>query len=305
MAINAQTKTNSLQTLANRAQTGANFLPTTRKSQMVWLSILTAITLVGQYVMLGETGLSEQILGDQFQKIELVLWGARALVEVFVVIYIAMTKTSSEKEEVTLGRFKIALITLIVLTVGPVWLSKQYDVANLDAILSIYGTYIWAFSLAGISAIMLWGAATAYKYQPTDEGYFVLPLVDYERMLVTVAEAESAQAEALALVDTMATRAKEEVGEALDLRDKALYELGGMREAVGILRLLPASAQVRIVALFAGGRPDENTLAETFGLSRSTIRGVFARLNSGAEFIDPVDIPGAAGGRNGNHRKVG
>lgn len=179
-----------------------------------------------------------------------------------------MTKTSNEQEAAALNRFKIGLIALIVMTVGPVWLSRQYAAANLDSILSVYGTYVWGFSLAGISATMLWGVATAYKYQPVDDGYYVLPIVDYNKMLATVGDAESAMIEA-----------KASAGAALAARDEALAELRGMREAVAILRFLPPSAQVQIIALFANGRPAPELLSDALGIKASTVRGVYAKLD--------------------------
>lgn len=71
--------TNILQTTANKTETNTNIWPTNRKRQMVWLSLLTACTLVGQYMMLGETGLSKKILGGGFEWVELGLWGGAGI----------------------------------------------------------------------------------------------------------------------------------------------------------------------------------------------------------------------------------
>lgn len=262
-----QTNINTLATLASKSKTGINILPTTRAAQMVCLSILTAFTLIGQYVMLGETGLSKQILGESFEWIELTLWGFRALVEVFIVVYISMTKTDDPHQAAVLNRFKVGLILLVILTVGPVWLSRQYPNKSMDGILSVYGTYAWSFAIAGISATMLWGVATAYKYQPTNPGSMMLDIADYEQMVKIVATANKQSTEATIKVETM-----------LIERDKALAELQGMRSAVDVLRFLPATAQVQIVAMFASSRPTPETLAEVFKLSPSTVRGVYAKL---------------------------
>lgn len=276
-----QTSTNILQTTQNRPQTGTNILPTTRKSQMMWLAGLTAITLIGQYVLLGTIGLGRTAaqLPESFFVFEKVLWGFRGLVEIAVVVYVGMTKPQKSQEGYILWLFEGILITMIVLTVGPVWGSLALN-ARLVDILGWWGVVIWGLGLSGISAIMLAAVAYAYKVQPVDEGYFVLPFSDYERMLVAAAAAEVGRTEALAMADTETARARREVGEALAERDRALAELQGMREAVGVLRFLPPSAQVQIVALFANGRPDAATLADAFRLSESTVRGVLARVNN-------------------------
>ena len=54
-----------------------------RKQQMWWLSALTAATLVGQYVMLGNTGVgaTPDKLPQLFWAAEKILWGLRALVD--------------------------------------------------------------------------------------------------------------------------------------------------------------------------------------------------------------------------------
>jgi hypothetical protein len=52
-----------------------------------------------------------------------------------------------------------------------------------------------------------------------------------------------------------------------------------MREAVEVLRLLPPSAQVQVVALFNQDMTAE-TLAESFSLAPATVRGVLAKVNS-------------------------
>lgn len=264
------TSTNTLQTLANNGKQATNYWPTDRKTQMVWLAMLTAVTLIGQYVLLGTIGLGRDAskLPDEFFIFEKILWGARGLVEIAVVVYVGMTNHKNDKQAANLFRFEALLITLIVLTVGPVWGSLALKV-ELVQILRWWGVVAWGALLAGISATMLAAVAYAYRVQPTDDGYVVVPFADYEKMLAVVGEAEN-----------KASLARQAVDEMLVERDQALAELRGMREAVEVLRLLPASAQVQVVAMF-NRDVTADSLAESFGLKPATVRGVFARLNSG------------------------
>lgn len=272
----AQTSTNKIQTIANSGNRRTNWLPTSRKSQMIYLATLTGITLIGQYVLLGTIGLgqSSDTLSSWFFVAEKILWGLRGLVEVAVVVYVGMTQHKTNGQTFLLWTFKGLLILLIVLTVGPVWGSHALNV-GLTEILGWWGVVTWGALLAGISAVMLAAVSYAYLVQPVDDGYFVLLVDDYNQMLATVGKAE---------LET--TEARQSVGVALEAqrraemsRDEALAELRGMREAVEILRLLPASAQIKIVAMFADGRPSAETLAEAFNISASTVRGVLARVN--------------------------
>lgn len=275
---NLQTLTNILQTATNNTQTWKNILPTTRNSQMAWLATLTALTLVGQYVLLGTIGLGRDTskLPESFFILEKILWGFRGLVEIAVVVYVGMTKPSNDHEAKTLIRFESILISMIVLTVGPIWGSLALKV-NLVDILSWWGVVGWGMGLAGISAVMLAAVAYAHRVQPNDNGYISLSLVDIDEMLEVVSKAEIERD--LAIKD---------VGEMFVEKEKALKSVGemsaelrGIKEAFSLMNFLPPSAQIQIVAMFAQGRPDIPTLAQTFNLSESTVRGVLARSNNG------------------------
>lgn len=272
----SQTKTNTLPTFTNTSQAKAGFLPTTRKSQMVWLATLTAITLIGQYVLLGMTGLGETraALPTWFTAFELTLWGMRSLVEISVVVYIGMTQTDDTKESRILWRFEIVLISMIVLTVGPIWAASALQL-NIVEILTYWGVITWGCGLAGISAMMLAGVAYAFKVQPNDHNSVVVTLVEYEEMLAIVGDAQAQRESALALV-----------GDAQTDRDNALAECDKMNEYVDGLRdsftffsMLPASALVRVVAAFAENHYDANSLAKAFGLKPATVRGTLAKVN--------------------------
>jgi hypothetical protein len=275
-ANNPQTFTDRLQTIANAGQSPGGLSPSTRRGQMVWLATLTAITLVGQYVMLANFGFGNVAteLPWWFLIGEKSLWGLRALVEVAVVVYVATTTPNDKREARALVWLEVLLIGLILVTVGPAWISAALEQSILST-LSVYGVYAWGLSLAGISATMLAAVGYAYRVQPVDAGGVVVTIAEYERMLAAVGEAEAAAGDALAAVGAADGQRQRALAE----RDRALAELDGMREAVEVLRLLPPSAQVQIVGVLTNNAHDPNALAQEFGLSPSTVRGALAKVN--------------------------
>jgi len=257
-----------LPTFDQLKQTKTNWLPTTRKSQMVWLATLTAITLTGQYVMLGTFGLGRSLtdLADWFFIAEKILWGLRALVEIAVVVYVGMTQTDDQQKNRKLWTFEIILIVLIVATVGPVWIAAALNLSVVETV-TTGGVYAWGAGLAGISATMLAAVAYAYKVQPVNGDTVVVTLEQYEAM-------ESVVETALTKVDDANDRA----GAALADRDRAIAERDGIMAAHAIFSLLSSSQLVRVAAMLNKGQVQPQTLANAFGLSDSTIRGVLAEL---------------------------
>lgn len=249
----------------------------TRKDQMAWLAVLTAITLVGQYVMLGNTGIGQT--GDQlwpwFWTVEKILWGLRALVEVGVVVYIGMTNAQSPSQEKVLWWFKAGLIILIVITVGPVW--GAYSLGEtIIGILGRGGVIAWGLLLAGISATMLAGVSYAYRVQPFDAGLIVLSPDDHQKLL---ADQQAANVRVDELLQAVASATADQQAAIIE-RDKLLAEREGMREAIAFLQLLPPSSVARLIAQFAGDqRPQPKLLADQLGLAESTIRGVYRQVD--------------------------
>lgn len=256
---------NTLQSLTDIPQTKTSWLPTNRKSQMTWLAMLTAITLIGQYVLLGMTGLGEtrEVLPDWFTDFELILWASRALIEIMVVVFVGMTQTDSDKKQAVLWRFEGVLITMIMLTVGPIWIKFSLGKTIVEVI-TVYGVYVWGFALAGISATMLLAVAYAFKVQPNEINNVVITADQYQKILAIVEDGKKALADR---------------GTAIVERDKALAEVDGMRQAFAFFRLLPPSALAQVVATYNNGNVDAVTLAEAFELSPSTVRGVLSRVN--------------------------
>jgi hypothetical protein len=247
---------------------------------MVWLAVLTAFTLVGQYVMLGNTGIGQT--GDKlptwFWTVEKILWGLRALVEVGVVVYIGMTNAQSPQQEKILWWFKAGLIILIVITVGPVWGAYTLN-ETITGILQRWGVIIWGMLLAGISATMLAGVSYAYRAQPFDAGLIVLSPDDHQKLL---ADQQAAITRADELSEALASANADQQAAIIE-RDKLLAEREGMREAISFLQLLPPSSVARLIAQFAGGqRPQPKMLADSLGLAESTIRGVYRQVDQEA-----------------------
>jgi hypothetical protein len=269
------TLTSTFPALTDAGATSGQFWPTTRKRQMVWLAMLTAITLIGQYVLLGLTGLGEtrSVLPGWFTGFELVLWAARGLVEIMVVVYVGMTKADDQATSKTLWRFEVWLIAMIMLTVGPIWTSLTLG-ESIVSVIGRYGVYAWGFGLAGISAMMLLAVAYAFKAQPNDSDTVMVTVDDYKKMLAAVEKAE--QAAYQASVD--AGRAAQEREAALVKVDLARREVDEIRQAVPFFKLLPPTALVRVLEKFAANNYDALTLAEAFELAPSTVRGVLAEM---------------------------
>ena len=238
----------------------------TRRKVMITLAILTAITLIGQYIMLGNTGIgqSKSSLPVWFWVLEQSLWGLRALVEVGVVIYIGMTTAQNNKQARILWTFKGGLIALIVITVGPVWAAYSLQ-ESIIGILGRGGVIVWGLTLAGISATMLAGVSYAYKIQPFDYG------------LVALAQDEYNSLQQLAIInqDLLQTIAILEDQEQLYLAEKQ-----GFANAVEFLRLLPATKAVELLYQFDSNlEPGE--VAEATGLAISTVKSVRSRQRNG------------------------
>lgn len=231
-----------------------------RRNQMIWLAVLTALTLIGQYVMLGNTGIgqSKVNLPWWFWILEQSLWGLRALVEVGVVIYIGMTTAQNEKQERILWYFKAGLIGLIVITVGPVWAAYSLGDTIIE-ILSRGGVILWGFTLAGISATMLAGVSYAYKTQPFD--------YDID------AELQEANDRVIELEYEMRQKS--------NIIHELTIEKQGFDSAVQFLRLLPPTAVVQLLARFSETQLDATEVAESTGLAVSTVRSVLSRARNG------------------------
>lgn len=217
-----------------------------RRTQMKWLLVLTALSLVPVYVLLGwqTSGESPQTITDWlawFWRIEASAWGIRALVESAALIYLFQTTANTAKAGYILIAFEIALITLIALTVGMVVLTNGHKTAVAQG-LPFWLYVIWSFSVAAFAPLMMGSVGFAYKCQP-DDAYLVNLTTRIESL---TADLESTRLELQA--------ANEQV------------------RAVEAWGLLTPTAQVRLIKSVANGdAPPPAKMAEALGISKQTV----------------------------------
>lgn len=217
-----------------------------RRTQMKWLLVLTAVSLVPVYVLLGwqTSGESPQTITDWlawFWRIEASAWGIRALVESAALIYLFQTTTQNTQAARILIAFEIALIVLIASTVGMVVLvngSKQTIAQGLPFWLYV----IWSFSVAAFAPLMMGSVGFAYKCQPDDS---------YTINLTRQVEALTADLESTRLE---LSAAQEQV------------------KAVKAWQLLPAVRQAELIRVVCNGdTPPAANLAEALGVTKATV----------------------------------
>lgn len=227
-----------------------------RRNQMIGLAILTAITMIGQYVLLGNSVLGgiKTDLPTWFNGVEKSLWAFRAFVEILVIVYIGVTTSESKNVRVILWAFKVVLIVLVITTVGPVF--AEYSIGK--PMIELFGqtsVIVWSFLLAGISATMLAGVSYAYKTQPFD-----IEVQDLEYEL---------------------QEATNTVAGLMDELQQLKLEKQGFNNAVQFLQLLPPTAVVQLLARFSDTKLDAAEVAESTGLAISTVRSAMSRAKNG------------------------
>lgn len=162
----------------------------TRKNQLGWLIALSAATATAQYMIQGAmaSGGSPADFDPIFWQIDYGLWGFRALIEAWVIIYCFSTQTKRWWETVGLGLVELALIALIFITLGPALraLTLQRPITE---ILTDEQLIWWTYSIGGYTSLMMAGAGFAYKIQPYDE--LLVPATELEASRAAYMAAES------------------------------------------------------------------------------------------------------------------
>lgn len=137
----------------------------TRRNQLWWLIILSAITALAQYVIQGATasGHNPAEFPIWFWYADYGLWGARALIEAWVIVYLFTTQSDSW----LITFFEIVLIGLITLTLGPAFRALGYGVSMRESVSEPWFT-LWNYGIAAYTSIMMGAAGYAYRVQPED-----------------------------------------------------------------------------------------------------------------------------------------
>lgn len=147
----------------------------TRKQQLWILVLCSAITAALQYVLQGSmaTGGDPATFSPAFWVADRALWGVRALIESWVVIYLFTTTTTSSSawirafQEIVLLVLEVALLALIAFTLGPVFQALGAK-TTVYALMGAGGYTNWAFAIGLYTSLMMAGAGIGYKIQPWD-----------------------------------------------------------------------------------------------------------------------------------------
>jgi len=137
-----------------------------RKTQLWYLIGLSAATAVFQYVVQGAmaSGGVPSEFSTWFWYADYGLWGARALIEAWVIVYLFTTQARSKTESIVIVCFEVGLIVLITLTLGPAWYALTVGLA-IQETMSDINLRLWTFGIAAYTSLMMGSAGFAYKIQ--------------------------------------------------------------------------------------------------------------------------------------------
>jgi multisubunit Na+/H+ antiporter MnhG subunit len=240
----------------------------TRLNIAVILLLLTAITLFGQYVMLAHSLFGGgEALPWWFLVAEKSIWGFRGIVEVGIVMFVGMTKTNDKATKAKLWVIDIVLIGLVIVTVGPI-LSEWALGESVVVIFGRQATIVWAFLVAGITAMMIAGVSYAYTIQPHNENIMTLEQDEYNNLLERL-KAE----EALAVANS-------KIGELTGQVEKLAGQLDAAQIATELVSLIPGTQFINLLHHLHGGEipQDIRDLSEATGLNEVTIRNAVRAL---------------------------
>lgn len=138
----------------------------TRTGQLYWLIGLTAATMIPQYALQSwlATGHNPAEIANWFWWFDAVSWSIRAIIEAAALVYLFSTQAKSKIHTAILTGFEVALIALIVVTLGPVLYSVGKESIITETLTD--GWHIaWSFAVAAYAPLMLGAVGFAYKVQ--------------------------------------------------------------------------------------------------------------------------------------------
>ena len=141
----------------------------TRRQQLWALIGLSALTAAVQYVIQGAlaTGADLATFPPLFWVADYSLWGVRALIEAWVIVYLFQTTGGTARQQVVITAFEVVLIGLIAVTLGPalraVGLGEPVK-STMSA--TLFG--LWNLGIAAYTSLMMGAAGYAYRVQPLD-----------------------------------------------------------------------------------------------------------------------------------------
>ncbi len=137
-----------------------------RRKRLNLLIYLSALSAVALYVVQGAlaTGADVQAFPAWFWTLDLTLWGARALIEAAVIVYLFTTTPTTPGQRVTLALLEIALVSLITFTVGPALRAVGLGQAMVESVTPAAFT-AWSFGIAAYTSLMVGAAGYAFRVE--------------------------------------------------------------------------------------------------------------------------------------------
>lgn len=228
----------------------------TRKWQTYCLIMLTALTLMPQYALQGvmASGHNANQLPWAFWIAEYSAWSLRALIEAASIMFLFETTASENWQRWVLSGFKVAMISLISLTIAPVVFAKGIG-QNSPEVLSVWAYWLWSFGVATYAPLMLASVGTAYAIMPDGTQSPNTPTIAND-----VANTLNSKMDAMAgILDRLQAT--------LDAKSKQQNDVDSK-----------AARQAQIVAMRAQGVSGANELAQALGVSAMTVRRDLAEL---------------------------
>lgn len=137
-----------------------------RRKQLWVLIGLSALSACALYVIQGAlaTGADASEFPQWFWVLDYCLWGARALIEAAVIMYLFTTRPQTKADSIILGVLEFSLVALITLTVGPALRAVGLGVPVRDSLApALYSA--WTFGIAAYTSLMMGAAGYAYRVQ--------------------------------------------------------------------------------------------------------------------------------------------
>jgi len=221
----------------------------TRKRQLILLILLSALTATCQYVLQGALAMGENPsdLPKWFFMIDFILWGVRALVECFVIVYVISSSGKTKLENFVLIALEVVLISVITLTVGPAIRAAGLGLSITESLSETYHG-VWSYLLASYTSLMMLGAAAAYRIQPNDY------------------EAES--------IDDL----RRYTGDLIDENTTLRQNLVSTEMAVEAWNLFNGTEKSKLIASI-NNEIDKSKVAEAIGVSEATVTRGFKQAN--------------------------
>ena len=140
-----------------------------RRNQLALLIALSALSAVALYIIQGAlaTGANLSEFPSWFWIFDYCSWGARALIEAAVIVYLFSTEPKTITQGIILAAFEFALIGLITLTVGPALRAIGMGTTLRESLSpSLYSA--WTFGIAAYTSLMVGAAGYAYRVAPDE-----------------------------------------------------------------------------------------------------------------------------------------